>query len=597
VLGERIGTGGLGEVHAAHDPQLDRRVAIKIVRARGMSAAATEQLRIRMEREARALAKLSHPNVVAVHDSGVVDGGVFVAMELVEGSTLAEWIAHGERRPAEILAVLVQAGRGLAAAHRAGIVHRDFKPTNVLVSESPSGVDGEARARVADFGLARAAEPDDPSTAAAGDVLHLELTATGAWLGTPAYMAPEQFLAAAVDARTDQFGFCVTALEALTGTRPFAGDDVIALRSNVVAGRRRALARPSGVDVRAWRALERGCAVDPADRFPAMSELLAELEPRAASRRLPLVVASLGGAAIVALLARSSAGDAPPSGAIRVEELRAQWATPNQVRWAWHAEGDPDALRTYELVTGPSEADVLAASPSTTRWTAATRPELGRFLLPRTGNAEPVRSTTTSEHPEDTAVFAQLVAIDTAGRRSTSNVASIVTSEAPVGEIVVFADDETAGFGMPDGFAPARERPFAGTGHLQWRAECPASPCWVNLRRQALGISLDAITAGTYSTTAFLELAIAAESSGPTWYSQVRVWYDPRSLANVAHYEGITLASDGEYRVLQVPLRAFARDGVPVPADELQFGLFEVGVGGSWADGAVVRVDEIRVRW
>ncbi|MBL8743732.1 MAG: serine/threonine protein kinase, partial [Myxococcales bacterium] len=224
VIG-RLGEGGMGAVLAAHDPELDRTVALKILH----ESAGDErgELRDRLAREARAMAKLAHPNVVAVYDVGAdpASGQLFVTMELVDGTTLRDWL-RTPRSSRAILDVFMAAGTGLAAAHAAGLVHRDFKPENVLV-----GRDG--RVRVGDFGLAR-----PPRGAAASDApLSPTLTRTGAIIGTPAYMAPEQFLGEAADARSDQFAFAVALFEALRGERPFAGASLRELSENVVAGR------------------------------------------------------------------------------------------------------------------------------------------------------------------------------------------------------------------------------------------------------------------------------------------------------------------------------------------------------------------------
>ncbi|HET6583005.1 MAG TPA: serine/threonine-protein kinase, partial [Nannocystaceae bacterium] len=218
VVLERIGSGGMGVVYAAYDPQLDRKVALKLLHAReerdGDSGG-----RARVLREAQAMARLSHPNVVAVHDVGVVDDTLFVAMEFVEGVTLGHFIAAGSRRWNEVLDVFEPAGRGLAAAHAAGLVHRDFKPDNVMI-----GNDG--RVRVMDFGLARAAAEitTESSEGSGGSIVELSgvdrLTRTGALVGTPAYMAPELLAGGNADARSDQFAFCVALHRALYGTAP-----------------------------------------------------------------------------------------------------------------------------------------------------------------------------------------------------------------------------------------------------------------------------------------------------------------------------------------------------------------------------------------
>ena len=252
-----IGVGGMGAVYAAYDPALDRKIAIKLLRARVL-----EDSEARLEKEARALAKIAHPNVVAVHDVGEADGRVFIAMELVTGGTIGSWL---ETKPSwrEILAMFVQAGRGLAAAHAAELVHRDFKPDNVLIGE-------DGRARVTDFGLARAG--GDGSLALGSP----SLTAEGALVGTPFYMSPEQFASVPADARSDQFSFCVALYFALYGMRPFAGTTVAELSSSVRAGE---LTRPGRTPVPAkiFEAIQRGLAVDPAARFPSMAALLDRL--------------------------------------------------------------------------------------------------------------------------------------------------------------------------------------------------------------------------------------------------------------------------------------------------------------------------------
>ncbi len=196
---ERLGAGGMGEVYAAFDPQLDRRVALKLLRAGALSAS---EGKARLVREAQAMARLQHPNVATVHDVGAVDEHVFVAMEFVEGETLGEWL-RGDRSWEEVLDVFVQAGAGLAAAHHAGLVHRDFKPDNVLI-----GKDG--RPRVVDFGLARQSTSSPPAGVRPGEVpeseaespLNTRLTRDGAVMGTPGYMAPEQLAGLPTDART-----------------------------------------------------------------------------------------------------------------------------------------------------------------------------------------------------------------------------------------------------------------------------------------------------------------------------------------------------------------------------------------------------------
>jgi tetratricopeptide (TPR) repeat protein/predicted Ser/Thr protein kinase len=283
VLGV-LGRGGMGIVYAAYDPELDRKVAIKLLQHDTSSEA-----QARLKREARALAKLAHPNVLSVHDVGSVvlagDGPehdrtrVYIAMELVDGVTLAAWLRAEPRSQRAILEMMIQAGRGLAAAHAALIVHRDFKPENVLV-----GRDG--RPRVMDFGLARAeGERTPPEHASGGESGDEHVTATGAFVGTPAYMAPEQFLGLEIDARTDQFAFCIALCEALCGERPFAGDSVHALAMNVIEGIRRELPRSPSLPRWLQAVLERGLSRTPANRFASIDELLAVLSDDPTRRR------------------------------------------------------------------------------------------------------------------------------------------------------------------------------------------------------------------------------------------------------------------------------------------------------------------------
>jgi hypothetical protein len=266
-----LGQGGMGTVVAAHDPDLDRQVAIKLV-SRG--AADSEEARERLLREARALAKLRHPNVVAVHEVGEHEGQVYLAMERVEGGTLRralreiEGAASASWRP--ILELFVAAGRGLAAAHESGMVHRDFKPENVLV-------DHDGRVLVVDFGLVGSSGELARLSGGEGDAVHERLTRHDVVIGTPAYMAPEQHLGMPVDARADQFAFCVALYEALYGALPFEGDT----RKRYVGAMTRGELRPLPAERRLPRwlhdALARGLSADPAARFPSMEALLAEL--------------------------------------------------------------------------------------------------------------------------------------------------------------------------------------------------------------------------------------------------------------------------------------------------------------------------------
>ncbi len=295
VIKRRLGAGGMGVVYVAHDPDLGRDLAIKMLR-RGTSAE-------RLRREAQALARLSHPNVVTVHDVGEHEGQVFVAMELVDGLNLREWLAT-PRATRDVLRVLCQAARGIIAAHAAELIHRDLKPDNIFVARG-----GDAL--VGDFGLARDAG-DAPLVGHGAATPELELTATGTMLGTPAYMAPEQARGQANE-RSDQFSFCVTAFEALFGARPFQGTTVEMVLEAARRGEITEPPRTPGIPGTVVRALRRGLHADPDARFGSMTELLGELEPP--RRRWPFVVAGVGGLgatiAVTTLLMRSAPAPDP----------------------------------------------------------------------------------------------------------------------------------------------------------------------------------------------------------------------------------------------------------------------------------------------
>jgi tetratricopeptide (TPR) repeat protein len=279
ILGP-LGQGAMGVVYSAHDPELDRKVAIKLVSAEA-GAPDLKQRQARLVREAQAMARLSHPNVVAVFDVGTFGDRVFLAMELVEGVTLEEWLRREPRSWREIVGAFRGAGLGLAAAHQAGLVHRDFKPQNVLVNK-------DGRVEVGDFGLAREGAVEAAVGALeASPSPATRLTQADALVGTPAYMAPEQFEAVAVDARTDQFGFCVALYEALYGKLPFLASSFAERRQAMSEGR--VEPPPKGTHVPAWihAVLMKGLSPKPGDRYSSMDALLTDLDrdPARARRR------------------------------------------------------------------------------------------------------------------------------------------------------------------------------------------------------------------------------------------------------------------------------------------------------------------------
>jgi predicted Ser/Thr protein kinase len=260
-----LGSGGMGIVYAAYDESLDRRVALKLLLRK---SAATEQ---RLRREAQAMARISHTNVAQIFEVGEHQGQLFVAMEYVEGKNLAHWLDQESLGWSEIIDVFIRAGRGLQAAHEAGVVHRDFKPDNVMIQRAD-----ELCVKVVDFGIA-AVELDDltiEDDPASEDDIFARLTRTGALMGTPHYMSPEHFRGHASDPRSDQFGFALALYEALYRQRPFDGDTFAELREQVLAGRLRPPPRITDVPAWAFETLQRALAVNPDERFSSMAELL-----------------------------------------------------------------------------------------------------------------------------------------------------------------------------------------------------------------------------------------------------------------------------------------------------------------------------------
>ncbi len=354
VVLHKVGAGGMGVVYAAYDPELDRKVAIKLLlEARGSSPKEQYEQRTRLMREAQAMAKLSHPNVITVHDVGEFRQQVFVAMEFIEGTTLTRWRKEKKRAWPEVLQVFRAAGRGLAAAHKAGLVHRDFKPDNVLLALQGDTV---ARVIVTDFGLARPAAGRTDAFASVGvmestPVLSAQLTQTGALVGTPAYMAPEQLAGERSDSLADQFSFCVALYEALYGQRPFAGKVLSELMTNVTSGSVRAIPRSASVPRWIRRAVLKGLATEPEERHPSMEALLAALarDPRRLWRRwgavvLPSAVLAIG------LFAYQRDSDTNATYCDDVQSQLAQrWDAPTKdaIRTAFTATDKPYAASTW----------------------------------------------------------------------------------------------------------------------------------------------------------------------------------------------------------------------------------------------------------
>ncbi|KIG16494.1 Serine/threonine protein kinase [Enhygromyxa salina] len=363
VLLDRLGRGAFGTVWTAFDPQLDRRVAIKVVYGRERAGAKLDATRDELLSEAQLLAQLSHPNVVAIHDVGrladaltpasaAVGGsesgvarraavGVFIVMEHLAGPTLAEWLGERERPElGEVLRVFTEAGRGLAAAHARDLVHLDFKPGNVMF-----GADG--RVRVLDFGLARVGRKLRGGGASAG---------RSRVAGTPAYMAPEQHAGEPADSRADQYAFCVSLWEAVYGQRPFMGDDV----DRLLAAKLEGVPKIAPASIRAphvHAALERGLCIDPNHRFESMEQLLAVLgeDPRLRRRRWIAGVALVAGLLGAGFgLARASDETLADPCALPPDEFVNVWDPQRraEVEAAFEATGVAFAAEAFEQVAG-----------------------------------------------------------------------------------------------------------------------------------------------------------------------------------------------------------------------------------------------------
>lgn len=357
---ELLGIGGLGSVYRAHDPHLSRDVALKLLHPRAEPEARSSAYQERLVREARALARVSHPNIVSVYDVGAHAGAVFVAMELVRGQSLHTWLS-ADRTPSEILTVLLAAGRGLAAAHAAGVIHGDVKPANVMVST-------DGRVRVVDFGLARGVDEREPESplreVVPGDALSAtlaptELTESARLRGTPGYLAPELVAGeAASDEKADQYSYAATAFVALTGRKPFPGATMVEYRAALSRGER--MAWTPAIPRRIRRVIERGLAPRPQDRYPQLEGLLGDLEPSATPRSRARVwgALSLVGALVVGGTAWVRAGPKHTPCTPELDPLAGVWdgQRRNSLQQAFRATGRPNHDEAFELLSGRLDA-------------------------------------------------------------------------------------------------------------------------------------------------------------------------------------------------------------------------------------------------
>jgi hypothetical protein len=301
-LREHIGHGGMGVVYRAWDPQLERAVAIKIVDTGGLDSIVRE----RALREARSLAKLSHPNVITVFEAGLTDDRVWIAMELVSGTTMRDWLSRAPRPDQmTILHRWIAVGHGLIAVHEAGLVHRDIKPSNVLIAD-------DERPRLIDFGLVRAPRVHAETFASPAESAQTNIgtgtSQTLGFVGTHAYAAPEQLSGGTVTAAADQYSYCSSLWESLCGRRPAPPEQ----REGTL------VPLPEGVTLspRVHRVLSRGLAADPRARFASIAELVTELEAavHGPSHRIGVLLgaAALGAVAAGIMITRLDTDPEPP---------------------------------------------------------------------------------------------------------------------------------------------------------------------------------------------------------------------------------------------------------------------------------------------
>jgi eukaryotic-like serine/threonine-protein kinase len=470
VVLEHVASGGMGMVLRAYDPKLRREIALKLVRSSTTRRSGDgDETQLQLLREAQALARLSHPNVVTVYDAEATEHGVAIAMEYIEGSTLRTWLRERARPWPEVLAVVLAAARGLAAAHAAGLVHRDIKPGNVLVSS-------QGRVYVTDFGLARDLDPlaaDDASGPAADD----HATSSGTVMGTPAYMAPEQHAGLAADARADQYALCVLLWEAGFGSRPFRGNTLAELAEAKAHGPPE---RPQATSAPRWvhEIVARGLEFDPAQRWPSVDALIAALASGQARTRRRRMVVAMGVAAVMVI------GVAAWQ---RWDEARRVAACEHQGRsiaQVWDT-GAKAKLREALLSTGASYAETThdKVVPWIERWTAQWSSMRTQLCLEAT--VEKTRSVALHE--------LSIACLD----ERTQELASLL-------EVLATSDETTLQRAVPSAARLSRLEPCADRRSLERRPEPPKDPTLrravTDLRRELMRVRAMA-AAGHYASS------------------------------------------------------------------------------------------------
>jgi predicted Ser/Thr protein kinase len=463
----KLGSGGMGVVYVARDPELRRRVAIKLLHSHlftGADAVTCERAR----REGQALAQVSHPNVVEVFEVGEHEGRPFVAMEYIEGRTLGDWLAEDTPSWREVVEVFIEAGRGLLAAHRAGLVHRDFKPDNVLLS----GAGEERRVRVLDFGLARLESAGDSMIAmvTAEHDDSAEITRPGSLLGTLMYMSPEQLRGETADAASDQFSFCVALYRGLWQQDPYGGS-TIEDRLASVAGEPTSPPRRRGVPRSLWPIVRRGLRRQAAQRWPSMDELLASLERMLRGRRSAPVLAFAGlalGLGVWVGVEWRQDEPAPEDPCRHVAVAHDELWTPAR---AEQARARFEASDAKYAVTSFATVDAALA-----RWSSAWSER--RLQVCRGGEDGTVRAACFDRAQAEVALLVQaMIAADE------QTITQAVTSLGELPSLSVCDDDEAVRLGLepiPEGIEPeivrlrealARARVLRLTGHRREAVE------------------------------------------------------------------------------------------------------------------------------